>query len=128
MEVNSDEQYRTDIGPNWPTRSGRFRKANGLLQACAHARFDAAEQRKNLFSHVPYEYLSLFKKVKIKERFNIELRAEAFNFTNTPQFANPSSSITSPTFGDVTSTVGSGTGVNGVGGGRAVELGVKFTF
>jgi hypothetical protein len=50
------------------------------------------------------------------------------NLTNTPQFANPNSSITSATFGDVTSTLGSGTGVNGVGGGRAVELGVKVTF
>jgi hypothetical protein len=72
--------------------------------------------------------LSLFKNVKVKERFNFELRGEAFNLTNTPQFANPNSSITSATFGDVTSTVGSGTGVNGIGGGRAVELGVKVTF
>ena len=62
------------------------------------------------------------------------MRAETFNLTNTPQFNNPTTSgtnqasITSSTFGYVTSTLGSGTGVNGTGGGRAVQLGVKVTF
>jgi hypothetical protein len=72
--------------------------------------------------------LSLFKDVKIKERYNLQLRAETFNFTNTPQFANPSTSITSQTFGYVTSTVATGTGVNGIGGGRVLQLGGRFTF
>jgi hypothetical protein len=78
--------------------------------------------------------LSLFKTFKITERIGLEIRAESFNFTNTPKFANPSSnggsqdSLTSSTFGYVTSTIGSGTGVNGVGGGRAFQLGVKVTF
>ena len=72
--------------------------------------------------------LSLFKHFKITERINAELRAEAFQITNTPQFGNPSNSITSSTFGDITGTVGSGSGVNGVGGGRALQLGVKINF
>jgi hypothetical protein len=72
--------------------------------------------------------LSLFKNFKIHERYNIQLRAETFNLTNTPEFSNPSGSLTSSTFGDVTGTVGSGTGVNGAGGGRALQLGVKFSF
>jgi hypothetical protein len=78
--------------------------------------------------------LSLFKNFKICERANLELRAETFNLTNTAQFNNPTTSgtnqasITSSTFGYVTSTLGSGTGVNGTGGGRAVQLGVKVTF
>jgi hypothetical protein len=72
--------------------------------------------------------LSAFKNFRIKERYNIELRAESFNFTNTPQFSNPQTSITSSTYGYVTGTIGSGTGVNGTGGGRAVQLGVKVTF
>jgi hypothetical protein len=71
---------------------------------------------------------SLFKNFKIRERGNVELRAESFNLTNTPQFANPSASTTSATFGYVTSTLGSGTGVNGTGGGRALQLGVKVSF
>ncbi len=71
---------------------------------------------------------SLFKHFKIKERLDLELRGEAFQITNTPQFANPSGSITSATFGYVTSTVGSGSGVNGTGGGRALQLGAKLSF
>ena len=77
---------------------------------------------------------SLFKTFKVCECATIELRAETFNLTNTAQFNNPTTSgtnqasITSSTFGYVTSTLGSGTGVNGTGGGRAVQLGVKVTF
>ncbi len=62
------------------------------------------------------------------ERFHLDVRADAFNLTNTPQFANPNASLTSSSFGFVTSTIGSGTGVNGTGGGRAVALSVKVTF
>jgi hypothetical protein len=72
--------------------------------------------------------LSLFKDIKITERFNAQIRAESFNVTNTPQFANPSTSLTSQTFGYITSTVGSGTGVNGLGGGRVIQLGFKMRF
>jgi hypothetical protein len=72
--------------------------------------------------------LSLFKTFSITERAKFELRCETFNFTNTPQFSNPSNSTTSSTFGYVTGTIGSGTGVNGTGGGRSVQLGAKITF
>jgi hypothetical protein len=72
--------------------------------------------------------LALFKSFRVKDRYAAEFRAETFNFTNTPQFANPSVSLTSSTYGYVTGTLGSGTGVNGTGGGRAVQLGVKLSF
>ena len=47
---------------------------------------------------------------------------------NTAEFSNPNTSITSSTYGYVTGTIGSGTGVNGTGGGRALQLGAKITF
>jgi hypothetical protein len=72
--------------------------------------------------------LSLFKNFRIGERATAEFRCETFNFTNTPQFSNPQGSLTSSTFGYVTGTIGSGTGVNGTGGGRAVQLGLKISF
>jgi len=72
--------------------------------------------------------LSLSKTFKIRERVNVEVRAETFNFTNTPQFSNPQGSLTNSNFGYVTGTLGSGTGVNGTGGGRALQLGAKVSF
>ena len=71
---------------------------------------------------------SLFKSFKIGERTTVEFRAETFNLTNTPEFSNPSNSITSSTYGYVTGTIGSGTVVNGTGGGRSLQLGLKVSF
>ena len=71
---------------------------------------------------------SLSKTFTVRERYKLDVRGEAFNVTNTPQFNNPSNSITSATFGQITSTRSSGTGVNGVGGGRAAQVGVKVNF
>ena len=62
------------------------------------------------------------------ERYRLEIRAEAFNVTNTPQFANPSTSLTSSTYGYITGTRASGTGVNGTGGGRSMQFGGKLSF
>ena len=72
--------------------------------------------------------LSLFKNFELTERVKAELRLETFNTTNTPAFANPNSTVGNALYGMVTSTVGSGTGVNGTGGGRAVQLGLKVRF
>ncbi len=48
--------------------------------------------------------LSLFKKFALNEKYRLELRAEAFNLTNTPTFETPDRSVTSQTFGVVTAT------------------------
>jgi len=71
---------------------------------------------------------SLFRRIDLTERYHLEVRAEAFNLTNTPEFANPNVSLTSSSFGYITGTLGSGTGVNGTGGGRALQLSAKITF
>ena len=72
--------------------------------------------------------LSLFKNVRMTEKLALELRAEAFALTNSPQFSNPNATLGSSSFGAVTSVIASGSGVNGVGGGRAIQLGAKLTF
>jgi hypothetical protein len=46
--------------------------------------------------------MSLFKTVRIKERFSAEFRAEALNAFNTPLFAPPITNISLKTFGQVT--------------------------
>ncbi|HEV2645355.1 MAG TPA: TonB-dependent receptor [Acidobacteriaceae bacterium] len=73
--------------------------------------------------------LSLFKSFPIFRESQLEARVDAFNATNTPAFANPSNSITSSNFGQITSILSSGAGnVNGVGGPRVLQASVKITF
>jgi hypothetical protein len=47
--------------------------------------------------------IALHKMMKVRERVNLEYRAEFFNAFNHAQFLNPSGNIISSTFGDVTS-------------------------
>jgi hypothetical protein len=79
--------------------------------------------------------LSIFKIFPIHEQVRLEARFDAFNMTNTPAFANPNTSfslvkgVPASTVGVITSTLGSGVGnVNGVGGPRVLQAGVKITF
>ncbi len=61
---------------------------------------------------------SLFKTFKLTERFNLELRGEAFSITNTSQFGNPNTTLGDANFGFVT----------GAGGARNLQLGLKLNF
>ncbi len=72
--------------------------------------------------------LSFFKSFAIWRETSLETRFDAFQLSNSPQFNSPSNSITSTTFGHVTSTIGSGTGINGIGGGRSLQLGLTYRF
>jgi hypothetical protein len=78
---------------------------------------------------------SLFKSFNLYREAALETRIEAFQLSNTPQFAfntnnsNTNNCCTAPSFGQVTNTVGSGQGsVNGVGGGRTLQASVRFLF
>ena len=53
------------------------------------------------------------------ERMRAELRAEAFNLTNTPLFGNPGTVLDSATFGVVTTQENNP---------RQVQLGLKLIF
>ena len=74
--------------------------------------------------------LSLFRKFRITERFKGELRAESTNFTNTPAFGNPNTTVGSADFGKVTGTLAGLIANQGVGGtgSRSVQLGLRITF
>ena len=67
---------------------------------------------------------SLFRNFDIREGMRLQLRIESFNFTNTPQYVNPSGNFSSSTFGEVTSTSPSLSDPQA----RRFQLGLKLIF
>jgi hypothetical protein len=68
---------------------------------------------------------SVFRKFAVKERYVVELRAEAFNLTNTPHFDNPNGVLGNANFGVITTAnPDSALGSNQ----RNFEFALKLTF
>jgi len=68
---------------------------------------------------------SLFREFAVRERVKLQVRADAYNLTNTPQFAAPNGSITSSGFGTITATVSNQReGIDQ----RILRLGARFYF
>jgi len=65
------------------------------------------------------EDLSLSKEFTIREGMKLQVRGEFFNFTNTPRFNVPNTSVGDSQFGQVTGTLGSP---------RHMQVGVRFEF
>jgi hypothetical protein len=65
--------------------------------------------------------MSLFKNFHVPDRFNLQLRGEAYNLTNTPRFMNPVTNINSPDFGQTV------TSINGAFG-RQVNVAARLIF
>jgi hypothetical protein len=86
--------------------TGFGNSATGLVDGPPQANVDLAVS-KRLESNWPHE------------KCDIEFRAEFFNALNHPQFANPDTNFTSPTFGVISSTA-----VNA----RVGQLAIKLTF
>jgi hypothetical protein len=62
--------------------------------------------------------LSLIKNVAIRERFSLQVRAEAFNSFNRVNFEDPGRTLGSPQFGVISAA----------GASRSIQLGLKLTF
>jgi hypothetical protein len=71
--------------------------------------------------------LTLAKTTAITERIHVEIRADAFNVFNHAEFANPDTTLTSQTFGQITSTT-FGTGVAALQTQRILQLAGRLTF
>jgi hypothetical protein len=68
--------------------------------------------------------LSLFRTFKLNDTFNLQFRAEAFNVSNTPHFANPDSDANSSDFGKVLETNADAA----LGRSRQFRFGFRLTF
>jgi hypothetical protein len=64
--------------------------------------------------------MSLFKSLNFNERDQFEFRFEVFNIFNEAHFSQPIATFGTPTFGQITSTVGNDS--------RVIQMGVKFAF
>ena len=64
---------------------------------------------------------SLSRSFQIKEKVSMTLGIQAYNTLNHPNFANPSGSVTSGSFGEITSTLGPPTSIYGTGQGASVS-------
>ena len=62
--------------------------------------------------------LALYKTFRLSERLTSQLRAESFNFTNTPALGNPDTILGDAAFGTITTA----------GEPRHIQLGLKFLF
>jgi Carboxypeptidase regulatory-like domain/TonB dependent receptor len=68
---------------------------------------------------------AIAKNTSIREGISLQFRAEAFNLFNHPNFGQPANSITSATFGQITSTR---TARGDLGSSRQLQLGLKLIF
>jgi hypothetical protein len=64
--------------------------------------------------------MSLLKRIRIRERHEVQFRAEATNFTNSVSFGYPTTSIASSTFGRIKDST--------ISGSRKIQMALKYSF
>jgi hypothetical protein len=69
--------------------------------------------------------LSLFRTFQVTEKLNLQFRAESFNLSNTPHFANPNGNANSSAFGQITATQ---SGADAIGRSRELRFGLRLGF
>ena len=92
------------------------------FQAVTQARFGNAGRNSMRGPGLTNANLSLFRTVYRSDRWRADLRAEGYNFTNTPHFGLPGATVGSGTFGMITATSG------GQNDSRFVRIALRIAF
>jgi hypothetical protein len=134
LQINGGNSSGTMAGTQRPNWSGQSAQLEGSIQDRLARYFDTSVFSINApftFGNAPRLMpnlrgpgtsnfdISLFKNTRINERFQIQLRAEAFNAFNRVQFGNPATGITTSTFGRISSQQNSP---------RDIQLALKIIF
>jgi hypothetical protein len=111
LNVDGTSNQRPDLVKNKVATPGGVGRGQKYFDTTA---FAPVPNNANRFGTVSWNFLrgpgiytwdfGLFRRFQLTERFDLQFRAEAFNFTNTPIFNNPEGSITSGSFGEISST------------------------
>ena len=107
--------------PN-PDPSGFVNRAAFTQQATGFGNAGRNILRSPGFQDVDF---SVAKRTLIKERFEVQFRAEAFNILNHPNFSQPVNNLLATTFGQITATR---TARGDLGSSRQVQFGIKLIF
>ncbi|MGA2149861.1 MAG: carboxypeptidase-like regulatory domain-containing protein [Bryobacteraceae bacterium] len=109
----------------------RANDANGASFTTSVFNLVSSQQLSNNFRTFPSQFntlridsmnnfnVNLTKSFVIHENIRVQFRAESFNLTNRPVFATPNMTVTSSSFGYITSTTNSP---------RAIQLALRLTF
>jgi hypothetical protein len=130
VTYGTDTANTSSGGPNRPNLVGTpsAHCGDGHLTGCIDASafgipglYTYGNAGRNLLTgpHLFTTDLSLFKNFRIAESARFELRFEAFNVTNSPEFSNPGASFGTSSFGNIT-----GTSIDN----RDLQLGAKLVW
>ena len=72
--------------------------------------------------------VALSRTFTVWEKRTIQIRAEAFNLPNHVNLANPTNSLSSNTFGQITGDISGNNGLSNSGDPRIIQLAMKFVF
>ncbi|MFZ0593319.1 MAG: hypothetical protein WAM39_22875, partial [Bryobacteraceae bacterium] len=111
--LNSTPQSNTGVSSDRPNVVGDPYLANPTINEWFNPAAFAPQaigtigsEGRNILTGPPFRHLdcSIFKDFKIQERYTLQARFEAYNITNTPNFALPAATFGTTSIGTITST------------------------
>ena len=128
--LNSTPQSNTGVSSDRPNVIGNPHVANPTIQQWFNPAAFAPQgigtigsEGRNILNGPSFRHFdcSTFKDFKIRERYTLQARFEAYNLTNTPNFANPSATLGTTTIGIISSTRSGSTP-------RNLQFALRFSF